>query len=372
MTSILFLTVMPSPYQRQLFARMAEHPSLTVAVRYFVAAAHDREWARTSLYPHEAVMPGRTLSLVGKSAHWNPGILRLLRGDNSDLVVVSDYSAPTVQLAMRVLAARGRPWMFWGEIPGFNARGRLGTWMRDRLQAPLRAASGIAGIGSGAVDAYRRLFPGKPVHNIPYFCDLAPYAAARAAAPPRTGETVDVLFSGQLIERKGVDVLLDAFTPAARAHGRLRLLLLGGGPARQRLEASVPADLRERVLFIGHREPDQLPDVFARADVFCLPSRHDGWGVVVNEALGAGLPVLVSDAVGAGRDLVRDGENGFVTPAGDAGALAIALERIAADDALRARMATASSVMGQSWTLDEGVARWMAAAETIISGRRTG
>lgn len=353
---LIFLTVMPSPYQRQLFAAMADAPDIEVAARYFVANAHDRQWAVPDLHPHEKVMAGITLSPLGKSAHFNFSVLSEL-GNPEDLVVVSDYSAPTAQIAMRALSMKRRPFVFWGEIPGFSDRGKIGSYVRGQLQSPLRAAAAIAGIGSGAVDAYQRLFPQTPVYNIPYFCDLAHYKTARAKAPPKKGKTVDVLFCGQLIARKGVDILIEAFAVAARDKSRLRLVLVGSGPDRTKFETMVPKDLKHRVIFLGHREPAELPAIFAEADVFCLPSRHDGWGVVVNEALGAGLPVLVSNAVGAGRDLVEDGVNGFITSAGDAVALADRLRRIANDDE-RLRLGKAAEASADRWDLSEGVARW--------------
>lgn len=364
---IQFLTVMPSPYQRELFSALARSANLGVDVLYFTSRSSDRDWHDPGLSRFESIMPGCTLRRLGASAHWNPSVVTRIRAAKADLVVVSDYSAPTAQLAMRYLAHTGRPFMFWGEVPGFSHRGRLGSWLRGRLQAPIRASAGIAAIGEIAAGAYRDLFPGKQIFNIPYFCDLVPYQKAAASRSLRSNETVEVLFSGQMIDRKGVDVLLTAFVEAASLNAKLRLRLLGSGLERQRYEAMVPARLADRVEFVGHKEPGDLPAVFAQADIFCLPSRHDGWGVVVNEALGAGLPILVSDAVGAGHDVVQDGVNGFVTPAGHAPSLAAAIARLASDDVLRSTMAENSRQMAKGWGLDEGVRRWQQAAEQVLS-----
>jgi len=89
--------------------------------------------------------------------------------------------------------------------------------------------------------------------------------------------------------------------------------------------------------------------------------------VVVNEALGAGLPIIVSDAVGAGRDLVRDGYNGIVTSAEDINALADALLRIGADHDLRSKMAENSREMAKSWGLEEGARRWEKAVRNVLA-----
>jgi len=360
--NLLFLTVMPSPYQRQLFAALARGGG--VAVRYFTGGAHDREWGVPEMAPFERIMPGRTLARLGPSAHWNPGVMEEIARVAPELVIVSDYSAPTAQVAMRGMARRKIPFVFWGEVPGFSRRGAVGRFVRRRLQAPLEQAAGIAGIGAQAVAAYGAMYPGKPVFNIPYFCDLGPFRAA-AGRKAEKG-TVDILFSGQMIARKGVDLLIDAFAQVAPEYPELRLKLLGGGPEREAFAARVPGALKDRVRFLGHREPGELPEIFAEADIFCLPSRHDGWGVVVNEALGAGLPLVISDAVGAGHDLVEPGGNGIVTPAGQVVPLADALRRLAGDPGLRTRMAARSADLATRWGVDEGVRRWQAAADALL------
>lgn len=363
---IQFLTVMPSPYQRELFSALARSTNFDLDILYFTSRSKDRDWHDPTLGQFESVMPGLTLGKLGDSANWNPSVLSRIRAAKPDLVVVSDYSAPTAQLAMRYLALAGPPFIFWGEMPGFSRRGPIGSWLRSRLQSPIGASAGIAAIGEVAAQAYRGLFPRKPIFNIPYFCDLKPYQQAAAFRSQRSGDTVEILYSGQMIDRKGVDVLLAAFVMAAEENRQLHLKLLGSGPEAARYSAMVPAALADRVKFIGHKEPSELPAIFAEADIFCLPSRHDGWGVVVNEALGAGLPILVSDAVGAGRDLVQDGINGFVTPVGDAPSLAAAIARLASDDGLRREMAAKSREFANSWGLDEGVRRWKQAAERVL------
>src|SRR5262245_28681633 len=122
---MLFLTVMPSPYQRELFHALHSDGRIDIQVLYFAGGASDRDWSSQSLRPYERILPGTTINALGPSAHFNPGIVGVLRKGFADLVVVSDYSAPTAQIAMRYLNSRDRPWVFWGEVPGICARGRL-------------------------------------------------------------------------------------------------------------------------------------------------------------------------------------------------------------------------------------------------------
>ncbi len=355
---VLFLTVMPSPYQRELFQALRSDGRISIRVLYYTDTAPDRNWMIGSLSAFERILPGRTIGWLGPSAHVNRGIAEVLKQESSDLFVLSDYSAPTTQIAMRVLNWRTKRWVFWGEVPGLNRRGRLGRAVRQQLQRPIAGAAAVAGIGSCAVEAYRALFPGIRIFNIPYFCDLSPFQIAARARWTQSKHSVDVLFSGQFIERKGADVLIRAFAQIADRVPKLRLQLLGTGPSLDALVGMIPSRLRDRIHFLGFQQPAAIPKIFAAADIFVLPSRHDGWGVVVNEALGAGLPIIVSDRVGA-RDLVENGQNGLITNAGDVDSLANALLKLARSHALRESFGRSSVERSAQWNVNEGVRRWV-------------
>jgi glycosyltransferase involved in cell wall biosynthesis len=111
----------------------------------------------------------------------------------------------------------------------------------------------------------------------------------------------------------------------------------------------------------GGLSEDELARRYVAADVFALLSRHEPWGVVVNEAAASGLPLVLSDRVGAARDLLRDGENGFVVPADDVAAATRALRRLADDDELRRRMGARSRELVRGWDYDASVDAFLAA-----------
>ena len=95
------------------------------------------------------------------------------------------------------------------------------------------------------------------------------------------------------------------------------------------------------------------------ADIFVLPSRYDGWGVVVNQALGAGLPLICSSEVRAADDLVADGVNGLIVTAGDSNGLAASMGKLAMDREQRNSFARSSREKSDKWTLDSGVKKWL-------------
>ncbi|WP_052201094.1 glycosyltransferase [Terriglobus sp. TAA 43] len=121
------------------------------------------------------------------------------------------------------------------------------------------------------------------------------------------------LFVGRLAPEKNVIGLLDAWLAYCSCGGKWSLVIAGDGPdgpaLKERLETSV---YKNRVCFLGHRSARELLPVYAFASTFVLPSSREPWGLVVNEAMAANLPVIVSKRCGCSEDLVRPGQNGFV------------------------------------------------------------
>src|SRR5205085_3068871 len=137
---------------------------------------------------------------------------------------------------------------------------------------------------------------------------------------------------GRLAPEKGHELLVRA---VASAQGARLVLVLGGAGQQEESLARLARSLGVRLVLAGDLSADRVADTYVAADVFALLSWHEPWGVVVNEAAASGLPLVLSDRVGAARDLLRDGENGFLVPAGDVDAAAAAITRLADDPELR-------------------------------------
>jgi len=161
--------------------------------------------------------------------------------------------------------------------------------------------------------------------------------------------TVVVIYVGRLVPHKGVRGLLAAFEQARADVPNLALLIVGDGPERDPLEHAGKADPSIRLT--GRLGQDGVVEALHTSDIAVLPSNFEPWGLVVNEAMAAGLPVIASDRVGAVDDLVRDGETGIVFPAGDIVALTRALRRLAEDRDLRERYGAAGRQLISGWTL---------------------
>jgi glycosyltransferase involved in cell wall biosynthesis len=170
--------------------------------------------------------------------------------------------------------------------------------------------------------------------------ELRLHARVQAGAPAEGGFLA--LFVGRLEKEKGVRVLLEAWRKADLGEGAV-LALAGDGPLRAEL-AREPADIQA----LGFVPRDHLPALYAAADVLVLPSIRtetflEPWGLVVNEAMHQGTPVITSDAVGAARGgLVQDGRTGLIAPQGDADALAARLRSVAQNPQLRDALGVAA------------------------------
>ena len=142
-------------------------------------------------------------------------------------------------------------------------------------------------------------------------------------------------------------------------------MFVGEGPLRGEMERLISSSGLKNVHILGFRNQSELPACYAMADALVLPSESEPWGLVVNEAMCFGLPIVVSDRVGSAPDLVRSGRNGFVYPMGDVSALAGCLRKLIANDVARAEMGRQSMEIITRWGLDQDVEGILAAAAYV-------
>jgi glycosyltransferase involved in cell wall biosynthesis len=168
------------------------------------------------------------------------------------------------------------------------------------------------------------------------------------------------LYASKLQKRKRCDDLLEAYKTLVRDGGKSRggrtpyLVIVGDGEMRAELEQA--AEGMEGVRFCGFRNQSEMPRFFDLATVFVLPSRHEPWGLVVNEVMGAGRAVIVSDEVGCHPDLITNGVEGFVYPVGDVSALAVALQATLETPGLAVRMGQRARERISGWSFEEDIA----------------
>lgn len=193
-------------------------------------------------------------------------------------------------------------------------------------------------------------------------------SALRAAFRDRfqiPARAVVVLYLGRLEPHKGIEDLLQAHALIAPSRPDLCLLIVGDGSMRAHVEAAAAASVS--IVYAGRLSGNDVWDAYCAADVFILPSRDEPWGLVVNEAMAAGLPVIVSDRVGCADDIVRESVTGLVAPAEAPELLANAMARLVDAAPLREAMGQSASDLIAGWTLDNQAVRTVAAWRQVLA-----
>ncbi|WP_174298395.1 glycosyltransferase family 4 protein [Sphingomonas bacterium] len=356
---LAYLTNIPSPYRRDMAAAWAAlNPELSLSVFYTDADDQGRGWRAGDI---GGGVVERRLPIVLETDRYgklNRGLRRMVA--RHDIVMLGGFEQASYLAAGMWARVMRKPviLLFDGFSPArFGHEGRAILALK---RATARLADGF--FANGIVgERYLREQIGIPASR-PVFNQYLSHADAAIAAARRRwtgasrqevrrylGVPLDgplLLSCGYLIERKRVDCTIDAIARLPEA-GRPGLLVVGSGPLEEALRARARA-CGVATHFAGFRQADALADYYFAADALVLSSRDDPWGLVVNEAMSAGLPVIVSDACGAASDLVHDGSNGFVFAAQDVDALAAAIARLLAAD--REAMGERSRAIIGEWT----------------------
>ncbi len=249
-----------------------------------------------------------------------------LRRFRADLVISWEMGARTMLSAAYRWTRTGARLIVWAEIAESTEHGR--GWIRNAIRRVLHyAADAFIVTGESGARYLRSLgVAEQKIFKVAYTTDINRFVVCPLVRAEERGWSL--LYVGQLIERKGLMEFLAVLSRWANQHSHrnVEFVLAGDGPLRKDLER-FPAPRNLKVLLLGNVDYRDLPRIYARAGIFVLPSLADTWGVVVNEALASGLPVLGSVHAQAVSELVEDGVNGWTFRPEDGDAIYAALER---------------------------------------------
>ncbi len=294
---------------------------------------------------------------------------RGLNGKPFDAVWIHGYNSVNTLHAMLAAKALGLPVLLRAE-----------SWLQDRnrSRATLLLKKIFFGLLKWFVSAvlpigtrnreywahyFGRSFPAFPV---PYTVDNDYFGRRSSLAQGARAELQRelgiepgrpvILFASKLQQRKHCDHLLEAFLqlPRSTDSPEAYLLIVGDGEMRASLEQRAAESGNRSIVFAGFRNQSELPRLFDLSTVFVLPSRHEAWGLITNEAMACGLPVIVTHDAGCAVDLLRNGENGFVYDAGDVSALRDALTAVLVPGRAAAMGAVSREIIA-GWSYREDV-----------------
>jgi glycosyltransferase involved in cell wall biosynthesis len=384
---LAYLVSHPIQYQAPLLRRIAQEPDIDLTV-FFGSDFSVRDYKDEGFgvgvkwdvplldgYRHEFLPVLRDNANPGAMSPVNYGIFNRLHGSKGaagfDVLWLHGYSSINALHAMLAAKALGIPVLVRAE-PWLGDRDRSGpTLLVKRFYFRLLRGllDGALPIGTLNAEYWRHyLGEGFPLHSMPYAVDNHYFQSRCEEA--REGRTAlrneleldaarpVILFASKLQTRKRCGDLLEAYRNLSNEPGRAPLpylVIVGDGEERAALERQTEESGLEGVRFCGFRNQSELPRFFDMATVFVLPSRHEPWGLIVNEVMNAGRAVVVSDDVGCQPDLIEDGVEGCVFPVGDVAALTDALRRVLTTPETAAVMGRRALAKIQTWDFEEDV-----------------
>jgi len=362
---IAVIANMVDPNRAALFERVARQDGIDLLVVYETGMEANRSWSVPADLPYQHTRL-RTASIdlrrLGTDAYLHLPLrpLEPIRSFRPDVVVGAGGGIWSSPANIATFALRRREgWAFvpwWGSFS--KDQPSLASKLSERWVRHFLSHSDLClAYGTRAAGELRRL--GVAAEAI----RCVPNAVPDGEPGPTNGRPhrpMRFLYVGQLIERKGIAELLEAFSQLPAGE----LYVAGDGPLRPLVARAVGGG---RVTYVGHVDRAALQRLYSESDVLVLPSRYEVWGLVINEALQHGLAVIATEAVGAVDDLVFDGRNGYVTPTGDVEALREAMARIADWDGGRWSTAATTGVeIAGRWSIDAAATAFVDACRTSL------
>ena len=346
---LAIITEIIAPYRIPVFNALARHPDVDLHVIFLSETDSSlREWRvrRDEIVFSYEILPSFRRRVGKYNLLLNSGITAALRRAAPKVLLCGGYSYVASWQAAAWARRRNIPVLLWVESTGQDRRHNFAA-VEHLKKRFMEWSDGFVVPGHSAAE-YLKTF-GIPDHMIfraPNAVDIE-FLAKRSNRsgsnqteylPPRF-----FLYVGRLVPEKGVFDLLAAYRNLPR---RVRedfgLVFVGNGVCRAELETRARGLESGTIAFTGFLEKEELADIYARAAALVFPTHSDVWGLVVNEAMACGLPIIASSVAGCVADLVEDGWNGRVVAPGNPDVLGAAMQSLALDPELSSTMSARS------------------------------
>lgn len=373
---LAIITEIIAPYRIPVFNALARDPDVAPHVIFLSETDSSlREWrVRTDEigFSYE-VLPSFRRRVGKYNLLLNHGITAALSRAAPDVLLCGGYSYVASWQAAAWARRRDIPVLLWVESTGKDRRRNFAAVERLKKRF-IKTADGFVVPGRSSAD-YLRTFgvPEDMIFHAPNAVDNEFFTSRAKRASNLTHRdrlpARFFLYVGRLVREKGVFDLMAAYRKLPRVvREEFGLVLAGGGTCRPELEEVARGFDCGNVVFTGFLEKEELALLYGRATALVFPTHTDAWGLVVNEALACGLPVIATSVAGCVADLVEDGWNGWVVPAGNPEALAGAMQSLALDPGLKETLSARSRERSCDYSPEacaQGLARAAAAMEGV-------
>jgi glycosyltransferase involved in cell wall biosynthesis len=388
--------VHPFPLENfvEFYDRLGRHPAIELSVLFCSSDPTLRATGTPFANPSRQsfrgkVLPGRPVfkrdhRSGGGAAHLNPSAAREVSPENMDVLVVYGYGFPTALLAWSVARARRIPRILscethWGSV-GWGASELKRIVAEKYVRSFVASASAYFPAGSLASSFLADLGARREaMFRVGVPCDAERWRRTAAEMAPAIPELRTELGLGQgpivstvarLAPFKGLEELIHGFATFQKRHPDWNLIIVGDGPDRRLLEQLAERAGAARVRFTGALARRGVARVLAASEIFCLPSRRETWGLAVNEALAAGVPVIATKRVAAAADLLDPTGAGLVIAERDPSSICDALSVLADDPNLRVAMRERTWSAVLPFTMDAHISQFVAGCHYALKTRR--
>lgn len=337
---ILFVTNYPSPYRVDFFNELGKVCDVTVAFEERPGEQENRDinWFKDEYTYFKAVFLKKTRV---RKAFICLDVKEYVCDESYDLVIITNYSTPTEMYAIHCMKKRGIKFAI--EIDGGIAKS--GKGFVEKLKKKLMSSAHWWLSTSDSSDAYLMAYGADKsrIHRYPFTSlkerDIIPKVLnkdEKKSLRKELGivEEKMILTVGQFIPRKGFDILIKSMEKLPHQYG---VYIVGGVPTEEYLNLREELKL-SNIHFDGFKSKEELKKYYMAADLFVLPTREDIWGLVINEAMAFGLPVVTTDRCVAGLELIKERENGAIVKVEDINGLGEAIDSILSNEELLKKM----------------------------------
>lgn len=353
---VFVLSTFPAPYRIGVFNELNKYVDLTVYFERVFDESRNPEWFEKNF---NDIKGGLLLGADDPKKKLKTEIIKLILKNNFDLVLVYEYSTPTAALLMLICRIMGIPYFI--NVDGAFIKGNP---IKNAVKKIFISGAEACLANGEHAKKYLLKFGAKEEqifnHNFSslYTKDIitnvinneTKKSLKRKYNLPENKTAISV---GQFIYRKGFDILIKAWN---EVNSEFNLLIIGGGEMENELKEQIDSFKLTNVNLIGFKHKEELFDYFKACDLFILPTREDIWGLVVNEAMACGLPVLTTDKCIAGLELIENYLNGFIVPVEDSKALAGRINQLLTNDRMIEEMGKRNLEKIRPYTI-ENVAR---------------
>jgi glycosyltransferase involved in cell wall biosynthesis len=345
---LTILTEIIAPYRIPGFNALARRTEIDSHVIFL--SENDPGLRQWLVYKNEIefkyeVLPSWRRRLGGHKILFNRGVFSALRRIKPTIILCGGYNYPASWQAAVWARFHSAPLLLWSESTVLDVRQghRLVEFIKGRF---VGLCAGFVVPGKSSFHYLKELGVGeKQIFVAPNAIDTNLFSALAEVA--RNSDSRDrhslpqryFLYVGRLVRAKGVFDLMEAY---ARLEDDLRegvgLVFVGDGADRSKLMQQAQRIAPGEIQFTGFIHRNELPAFYAASDALIFPTHSDTWGMVVNEAMACGLPVVVADVAGCAADLVQNGWNGFTVRSGNIGDLTSAMKNLASNPEMRQAM----------------------------------